>query len=73
MAFGRIRHLLKEQCHAMEIFFEGLNILISTFCVCADDFQDLPKAFNYPVSIYFQCQNHRFRVIEARYWEDFQS
>ncbi len=24
-------------------FFEGLNILISTFCVCADGFQDLSK------------------------------
>jgi hypothetical protein len=26
-------------------FFEGLNILISTFCVCADGFQGLSKLF----------------------------
>jgi hypothetical protein len=31
------------------IFFEGLNILSSTFCVCADDFQGLSKNFHYPV------------------------
>ena len=28
-----------------EYFFEGLNILINTFCVCADGFQDLSKEF----------------------------
>ncbi len=28
-------------------FFEGPNILISTFCVCTDGFQDLSKALNY--------------------------
>ncbi len=27
-------------------FFNGLNILIGTFCVCADGFQGLSKAFN---------------------------
>ncbi len=32
-------------------FFEGLNILISTFCECADDFQGLSKAFHYPVQL----------------------
>jgi hypothetical protein len=26
-------------------FFEGLNIFISAFCVCADGFQDLLKDF----------------------------
>jgi hypothetical protein len=30
-------------------FFEGPNILISTFCECADGFQGLPKAFHYPI------------------------
>ncbi len=35
--------------HEMDIFFEGLNILISTFGVCADGFQDLSTDFNYPV------------------------
>ncbi len=28
-------------------FFEGLNILISTFCVFTDGSQDLAKAFHY--------------------------
>ncbi len=28
-----------------EYFFEGLNILINTFCVCADGFQGLSMAF----------------------------
>jgi hypothetical protein len=28
-----------------DIFFEGLNILISTFCVYADGFQGISKAF----------------------------
>jgi hypothetical protein len=35
--------------HEMDIFFEGLNILIRTFCVCADSFQDLSNAFYYPI------------------------
>jgi hypothetical protein len=42
---------LKGQCHEMDIFFEGLNILISTFCVCADGFQGLSKAFHYPIQL----------------------
>jgi hypothetical protein len=39
-------------------FFEGLNILIGTltFCVCADGFQGLLKAFHYPVQLLtFYC------------------
>jgi hypothetical protein len=32
-------------------FFEGINILISTFCVCADGFQGLSKAFRYPIQL----------------------
>ncbi len=35
-------------------FFESLNILISTFCVCADGFQGLSKAFHYPVQLLFE-------------------
>jgi hypothetical protein len=31
----------------MDNFFKGLNISISTFCVCADGFQGLSKAFHY--------------------------
>jgi hypothetical protein len=31
---------LKGQCHEMDIFLKVLNILSSTFCVCADGFQD---------------------------------
>jgi hypothetical protein len=42
---------LQGQCHEMDIFFEGLNILISTFCVYADGFQDLSKAFHYPIQL----------------------
>ncbi len=30
-------------------FFKGLNILISTFCVCAVGFQDLSKAVPYTI------------------------
>ncbi len=29
----------------------GLNILVSFFCVCADDFQDLSKALHYPTQL----------------------
>ncbi len=32
---------LKGQCHEMDIFFKDLNILINTFCVCAESFQGL--------------------------------
>jgi hypothetical protein len=32
-------------------FFQGLNILIVTFCVCADGFQGISKAFHYPVQL----------------------
>jgi hypothetical protein len=37
------------QCHELGYFFEGLSILISTFCVCVDGFQGLSKAFHYPI------------------------
>ncbi len=30
-------------------FLEGLNILISTFCVCANGVQGLSKALHYPI------------------------
>ncbi len=33
-----VRLVLKGQCHEMDIFSKVLNILISTFCVCADGF-----------------------------------
>jgi hypothetical protein len=32
-------------------FFEVLNILISTFCVCADGFQGLSKTFHCTVQL----------------------
>jgi hypothetical protein len=44
----------KGEWHEMDIvfdIFEGLNILISTYSVCADDFQDLSKAFHIPCTI----------------------
>jgi hypothetical protein len=43
---------LKGQCHEMDILFKGLNILISIFCVCADGFQGLSKAFHYPTFLF---------------------
>jgi hypothetical protein len=43
--------ILKGQFHEMDIFFEGLNILILTLCVCADGFQGLSKAFHYPIQL----------------------
>ncbi len=42
---------LKGQCHEIYIFFEGLNIFIGNFCVCADGFHDLSKAFHYPIHV----------------------
>jgi hypothetical protein len=45
----KLSRLLKGQCHEIEIVFEGLYILIITFCVCADGFQGLSKAFHYPL------------------------
>jgi hypothetical protein len=44
-------YTLKGQCHEMDIFLEGLNILISAFYVCADGFQCISKAFHYPVQL----------------------
>jgi hypothetical protein len=38
----------KGKRHEMDIFVESLNILISTFCVCAGGFLGLSKAFRYP-------------------------
>jgi len=37
------------QCHKLDIFLRS-NILISTFCVCGDGFQDL-KSLSLPHSI----------------------
>jgi hypothetical protein len=34
---------LKEKRHEMVILFEGLNILISIFCVCANHFFHIIK------------------------------
>jgi|LakMenE01Jun11ns_1017448.scaffolds.fasta_scaffold9526899_1 hypothetical protein len=44
-------HLLKGLCHAMDNFFEGVNILIITFCVCANGFQGLSKDISQPTTI----------------------
>jgi hypothetical protein len=40
--------LFKGTVSRDEYFFDGLNILISTFCVCADGSQGLSKAFLLP-------------------------
>jgi hypothetical protein len=42
---------LKIQCHEEDICFKGLKILTSTFCVCADGFQGLSKAFHCPAQL----------------------
>ncbi len=42
---------LKGQCHEIDMIFKGLNILISTFCVCAAGFQGLSKFFLLPYTI----------------------
>ncbi len=42
--------MFKGQYHEMDIF-DDLNILISTFCACADCFQGLSKAFHYPLQL----------------------
>ncbi len=39
---------LKKTESGEEYFFEGLNIITSTFYECADDFQGLSKAFRCP-------------------------
>ncbi len=44
-------------------FFEGLNILNSTFCVCADGFQDLSKACQ--LSLIFTIMNFLFASLKA--------
>jgi hypothetical protein len=48
---------LKGQCHDMDICFKGLNILFSTFCVCADGFKVFQKLitaqYNYLLFISF--------------------
>ncbi len=46
---------LKEQCREMDIFFDGLNILISTvlpaYALMVFNFQGLSKAFDYPIQL----------------------
>ncbi len=42
---------LKETVPRDGYFFEGLNILISIFCVGVDGFQGLSKAFHYPINL----------------------
>ncbi len=40
---------LKGQCHEVNIFLEGRDILINTFCVFTHSFQGLLKAFHYSI------------------------
>jgi hypothetical protein len=44
--------LFKETVSQDGYFLEGLNILISTFCVCADGFQGLSTAFHNTIFIF---------------------
>ncbi len=58
---------LKGQCHEMYIFVEGLNILISTFCVCADGFQGLSKALHYSIQLL------TFNFLLWKYFSEFEN
>ncbi len=52
MCFKRLasqQKMVKGTVLRVGFFFEGLNILINTFCVSADGFQDLSKAFQCPI------------------------
>jgi hypothetical protein len=42
-------------------FFGGLNFMICTFCLCADGFQALSKAFHYPIQLF----NFLFGLFES--------
>jgi hypothetical protein len=42
---------LRDSATRWIFVFEGLNIVISTFCVCADGFQGLSKAFHCPIQL----------------------
>ncbi len=44
-------HRIKGTMSRDGYFFEGLNILISTFCASADDFQGLSEALHYPIQL----------------------
>ncbi len=50
IAWGNIlvftKHFLRDSVKSW-IFFEGLNIVISTFCVCIDGFQGLSNVLHY--------------------------
>jgi hypothetical protein len=47
-------------------FFEGLNILIHTFCACAVGFQGHSKLFHYPIQLLiFIC----FFEITYKFWK----
>jgi hypothetical protein len=46
-----IKSLIKGTVSRDGNFFEVLNILISTFCVCANGFQGLSKIFHYPIQL----------------------
>ncbi len=56
-------------------FLEGLNISISTFCVCADGFQGLLKAFHFPIQLlteYLLLRNYLL-IRKMLYWNPSQS
>jgi hypothetical protein len=47
-------------------FFEGLNLLVCTFCVCADDFQCLSNAFHYTIINLFLVHGFRYYFTESQ-------
>jgi hypothetical protein len=54
LVFFETRQVLNGTVSRDGYFFEGLNISISTFCVCDDGFQGLSKDFHYPIQILLQ-------------------
>jgi len=48
---GKYSKVIKGTVSRNEIFFGGLNILITTFFECEDCFQSLSKAFHYPIKL----------------------
>ncbi len=55
---------LKGQRHEMDIFFKGLNILIITFCVCAESFQGLSYTIMHFLFAFLKLLTN----IENAYW-----
>jgi hypothetical protein len=54
----------------MDVFFEGLNISFSTFCVCADGFQGLSKDISIP---FHYGTNHKLFFVSLKLLTHFEN